>query len=74
MKANEAALARLDAIWIVESGQTQTIERLRSECVGSTKIAGASRCDVDHWPLPYLDKTQPSVNVRGPMPEKVVFA
>jgi hypothetical protein len=34
----------------------------------------ASRCDVDDWALPYLDKPQPSVKVRGPMPEKIVFA
>jgi len=39
-----------------------------------TKITGASRCDVDDWALAYLDKPQPSVKFRGPMPEKVVFA
>jgi len=42
--------------------------------LGFTKIAGASRCDVNDWPLPYLDKPQPLVKVRVAMPEKVVFA
>ena len=49
--------------------------RLASICrIGSTKMAAASRFDFDDWPLPYLDKPQPSVKVRSPMPEKAVFA
>jgi hypothetical protein len=48
---------------------------LASICrIGSRKIAGVARFDVDDWALPYLDKPQPSVKIRGPMPEKVVFA
>lgn len=40
---------------------------------GTVSRLGRLSCDFD-WALPYLDKPQPSVKVRGPMPEKIVFA